>query len=246
MTEEEKYTEERSHPLPWIVGIILLLVAVILAGLYWNRTGHIDHVKFKGNQYIATEILQKKIDIPKGIHPDSLNYDAIFKQLKEFKFVERVELKVQPGGTMVVDISERRPVALLIDQSKQCYVDSNGVKLAIESGHIPTVPILYGFNVESMGDTLQSKAFNTISKFLQNLIHHPTSNATVSAIKWSENNGVVALSTNGGVQLIFGKEHFKKRLRNWEAFYAQVVRHKGIDHFESVNMKFNKQIITHE
>ena len=246
MTKEKKHTEKRSHPLPWIVGTVLLLGAVVLAGLYWSRTGSIEEVQFRGNEYVSLEELQKQIDIPKGIKPDSLNYNAIVQQIKEIKFVEKVELKIQPGGTMVVEVSERKPIALLIDQSSQCYVDSNGVKLKLASAHVPSVPVLYGFNVEPMTDTLSSTAFKNISRFLQELMHNPASNATISATRWSEENGVTALTNNGGVKLIFGKKQFAKRLRNWEAFYAQVVRHKGISQFESVNLKFKGQIVTHE
>lgn len=245
MTKKKEHSKQRSHPLPWIAGIVLLLGAAVLAGLYWSRTGSIDDVEFQGYKLISLEQLQKQIEIPKGISPDSLNYEMVVQQIKEIPYVEQVLIKVQPGGTMVIQISERKPLALLIDGSAICLVDSNGVKLELKD-NIPDVPLLYGFSVQSMADTLSSKAFKNISYFLQKLLENPTSNATISAVTWSEENGVVALTNNSGVKLIFGRNHFERRLRNWEAFYAQVVRYKGIDHFKSVNMSFEQQIVTHE
>src|SRR5699024_3073016 len=146
---------------------------------------------------------------------------------------------------MVVQITERKPLALLIEGASKCLVDSNGVKLKLKA-NIPNVPLLYGFKVKPIADTLQSQAFKKVSAFLQQLLQSPVSNATVSAVGWNNENGVIALTNNGAVELIFGRNYFKKRLRNWEAFYAQVIRHKGIYHFESVNMSFEQQIVTHE
>ncbi len=246
MTKKKEHSEKRAHPLPWIAGIALLLGALVLAGLYWNRTSSIESIEFDGYEYVSLEQLQKQVNIPEGVHPDSLNYDNVIQQIKEIPNIEKVDLKIQPGGTMVVTVSERKPIALLINNTESCFVDSNGVKLQLKSENVPAVPILYGFNVHSLADTLQSKAFKNVSAFLQMLMNNPASNATISEVAWSDKNGVIALTNNGGVKLVFGKDNYQKRLRNWEAFYAQVIRYKGIDQFKSVNLKFAGQIVTHE
>lgn len=245
MSKEKKNSKKRAHPLPWVAGIMLLLAATVFAGLYWNRTSNIEAVEFRGYKYISIKQLQNQVDIPIGINPDSLNYSAIIHQIKKIPYVEKVQLQVEPGGTLVVQLSERTPLAMLINDSAISLVDSNGVKLKLKED-IPDVPILYGFSVQPMADTLHSTAFKKVSHFLQSLLNNPASNATVSAVTWSDENGVVALTNNGGVKLIFGRNHFAKRLRNWDAFYANVVRYKGIEHFKNVNMSFEKQIITDE
>lgn len=245
MSKEKTRNRKYSHPLPWIAGVLLLVAAAVWGGLYWNRTSSIERVEFEGYHYVSLKVLQNKVDIPKGIHPDSLSYKTVVNQVMEIPYVEKVRLKLQPSGTMVVEISERQPVALLLHNSNRCYVDSNGVKLPMK-GVSASVPILYGFQVQPLGDTLTSDAFNKVSAFLQRLLKNPASNATISSIAWNNDKGVVALTNNSAVRLVFGRDEYRKKLRNWEAFYAQVVRYKGIDHFQTVNLTFEGQIVTHE
>lgn len=246
MTKKKSNSEERSHPLPWMVGILLLLGAVVVGGLYWNRTRTVEQVQFTGYEYVTRKQLQNHVEISIGVDPDSLNYESIIRQIEKIAYVERVNLKMQPSGTLMIDISERQPIALLINDSEQCYVDSNGVKLPLKITKTAAVPILYGFKVKPITDTLATKAFEKVSVFLQRLRQNPASNATISAVSWSDENGVIALTNSSAVKLIFGKGHYKKRLRNWEAFYAQVIRYKGLERFQTVNLSFKGQIVTHE
>lgn len=245
MTKRKKHSKKKRSPLPWIAGILFLLAAAVAAGLYWNGASRINKVEFRGNKYISIEQLKNRVDIPIGISPDSLNYGAIIHQIKQIPYVENVHLKVQPGGSMIVSIQERKPLALLVKGADRCLVDRNGIKLKLQE-QIPDVPILYGFNVEPMSDTLSSNAFKKVSSFLQKLSQNPVADATVSAVAWQPKEGVIAMTNSGEVKLIFGDKQFGKKLRNWKAFYAQVIRYKGLNHFKSVNMKFDKQIITHE
>ncbi len=238
--------EKRSHPLPWIAAIFFVLTAAVLGGLYWDRTRSVDEIRFTGYGYVELNRLQKQINIPTGVSPDSLNYDVIRDQIEKIPFVKRARIKMNPGGTMIINITERDPIALLINGSHSSFVDAEGIKLSVKPGSLSMLPILYGFDVQPLSDTLNSDAFEKVSAFLVQLQNQLVANATISEVAWSDENGIVALTNNSGIKLIFGKEHYQRRLRNWEAFYAQVIPHKGVDKMQSVNLSFKKQIVTHE
>jgi cell division septal protein FtsQ len=159
--------------------------------------------------------------------------------------VKNARINMQSDGTLNIAITERTPIALIKNGAHRAYVDEDGLLLKPESGKIADVPILYGFSAQP-GDTLRSNDFKRVSLFLTDLQKNPAADATISEVVWNKKQGVIALTNNNGVKVIFGKRHFKKHLRNWKAFYSQVVRREGIARIHSVDLRFKNQIVTHE
>jgi cell division septal protein FtsQ len=146
----------------------------------------------------------------------------------------------------MINITERQPIALLADGEKKVYVDREGLRLPVVLGKTIDVPILYGFSTAPMSDTLDSEAFKTVSDFLITVHNNQASNATISEIAWTKEEGVVALTNQNGLKLIFGKGDFSTRLRNWEAFYGEIIKQKGIEAMRSIDLRFEGQIVTRE
>ncbi len=248
MTENEQHTESQNskNAWPWIAGAVFVLGLAVMAGLYWNSTMKVQGVQFEGNDFVSVQDLQL-VEVPTGINPDSMNFGEIRNRFEELPYVKQADISVEPNGTINISITERQPVALLADDKKKIYVDSEGIKLPIVPRKTVDVPILYGFSATPMGDTLQSKAFKTVSDFLTAVRSNNVADATISEIAWSSSNdGIVALTNQNGVKLIFGKGDFDTRLRNWEAFYGEVIKQKGIEKMRSVDLRFEGQIVTRE
>lgn len=247
MTEKEQNNEAKSsiNPLPWIAGAMLVLGLAVLGGLYWSSTMTVNKVQFEGNYFVSIEDL-KNVEVPTGLNPDSMNFADIRNQFERIPYVKQADISVQPSGNLMIRITERQPIAQLADGSKKIYVDKEGLRLPMILGKTADVPILYGFRATPMSDTLKSEAYKTVSDFLVNMRSHRVSDATISEIAWTKNDGVVALTNQNGVKLIFGKGNFANRLRNWEAFYGKIIKQKGIEKMRSVDLRFEGQIVTRE
>jgi cell division septal protein FtsQ len=247
VTKRNTNTEEQAvNPLPWITVVFLVLGLAVLGGFYWNSTGTIKDVRYEGFNYLTKEQLQEQAKIPAGIHPDSVNLVGIMQKFEQVPYVKYARLNTEPGGTMVVNVTERTPVGMLVQGSNRAYVDVDGILLPQVLGKTPDVPLLYGFPTRPFGDTLKSGDFKATGAFLNALQQRKASDATISEVVWSSSEGVVALTNENGVKLIFGKGEFAARLRNWEAFYGEIVRKKGIKNIESVDLRFEGQIVMRE
>lgn len=247
MTKEEQNSEVRSsiNPLPWIAGAVLVLGLAVLGGLYWSSTMTVSKVQFEGNHFVSIEDLEN-VEVPTGLNPDSMNFADIRNRFERIPYVKRTDISVQPSGNLMIRITERQPIAQLADGSKKIYVDQDGMRLPMILGITVDVPILYGFRATPLNDTLKSEAYKTVSDFLVTVRNNPVSDATISEVVWTKNNGVVALTNQNGVKLIFGKGNFATRLRNWEAFYGKIIKQKGIEKMRSVDLRFEGQIVTRE
>lgn len=238
-------SESSSSTLPWITGVVLVLALAVMAGLYWSSTMTVNRVQFSGNHYVSISELQS-VEVPTGMSPDSMNFSSIMNQFEQIPYVQQADISVEPSGNLMISITERQPIALLSDGDKKIYVDENGIRLPMKLGKAADVPILYGFNATPMTDTLKSDSFKTTSDFLMTVFDNKVSNATISEVAWTQEEGIVALTNQNGVKLIFGKGDFTTRLRNWEAFYGEVIKQKGIDAMRSIDLRFEGQIVTRE
>lgn len=253
MTEKETHNDNPGKAsvnsfkaLPWVAGAMLVLGIAVIGGLYWDRNMTVKDVRFDGYYYVSQQELQNSIDIPTGIKPDSLDFLSIIEKVEKIPYVKYADVQVEPGGNLLIEIMERQPIALLADGNDKIYVDEDGVRLELLLGKTADVPILYGFDAKPMKDTLKSLAFLAVRDFLKEMERKQVSNATISEIAWTKDEGIVALTNENGVKLVFGKNDFKTRLRNWEAFYGEIVKTKGIAGMRSIDLRFRGQIITQE
>ncbi|GAA5522009.1 cell division protein FtsQ/DivIB [Aliifodinibius salicampi] len=241
---EEHSTQKRNNPLPWVGGAILILGLAISAGFYWSSMMTVQEVRFEDHKLVSEEKL-REVEVPTGISPDSLNVMNIITQFEEIPYVERAAVDVEPNGNITIRISERQPIAMLVDGNQEMYIDKEGTLLPFTLGETVDVPLLYGFRSKSPGDTLKQSQFKAAADFLTELQNRPVSNATISEVAWTD-NGIVALTNDNGVKVTFGKDSFGTRLRNWEAFYGEVIKQKGMEQMRSIDLRFEGQIVTRE
>lgn len=225
-----------------VFAVLLVAVAIIL-GFYWNTTTSITKVDVKGAFYTNKGDILELAAIPEGINPDSLNALAVIERIETLPYIKEARLTPNPPDKILISITERTPLALLLDGSKRAYVDEDGIQLPLVLTKSPDVPLLYGFSV-SQSDTLTSDQFQLAKGFLQGVHHSSLSNITLSEIAVTSDQGIVAMTTDNGVKIIFGDEAPAERLENWESFYKQMVPKIGMNNLSEVDLRYKGQIIT--
>lgn len=225
--------------------IIFVTGLAVLAAMYWNKNTVVSEIVVSGNYYTDTQEVLNIASSVIGLHPDSLNIPAFKNKLETLNYVESVTPFVEPSGRLRIEIKERQPLALLISGSERAYVDGDGVVLEIRENKYKHLPLLYGYDF-NLSDTLSNSSFRTVSSFLSKAKKNAFGWATISEVVYTPDEGVVALSHENGVKLIFGHNDFETKLENWKAFYTQVVAAKGISRMNKVDLRFKNQVVTHE
>lgn len=237
---------KKSKLLPWATTIMLVVGVAVLAAVYWNRNVTVDELSFSGNEITDIEMLTKAANVEFGVHPDSLDLSVIIERIEKVDYIKSATPYVEPSGELNIEIVERTPVALLINDEKRAYVDAEGVKLPIYENKTFDLPLVYGFDASTDSDTLKSEAFKQISTFLTEAKQNKFGWLTISEVAYNKEEGVVALSQENGVKLLFGSNDFRIKLENWEAFYTEVIRVKGIQTMQQVDLRFANQVVTRE
>lgn len=228
----------------WITLSLALLTGAVLGGLYLEKNTRIDAVRFEGNHYTNTESLEEAFESPVGMLADSVSFDSLFMDLKTLPYVEDATVSMGIRGTLTFKVIEREPFAMLVDGNRRVYLAEGGIKLPIVPEKLKDVPLVYGFSARSLSDTLKSDPYRQVEEFLIAARENELGWITISEVSWNESEGVVALSYENGVKLLFGRDQFSEKMKNWEAFYIDVVSKKGIGSFSSIDLRYKDQIVT--
>ena len=232
---------------PALLTAVLILVGLgVVAGFYWQQSLRVDTLRVSGIWFNQEADILEAAQIPLGIAPESLNLEELKNRVMRLDYVKSVHPYIEPGGTLHLSVEERLPIALLVGGSVERYTDAEGVQLPVLTGKTVDVPLVYGFSSTRLTDTLKTTDFKQIARFLEEAKEHKFAWATLSEVAFDPKEGVVALSHENGVKLLFGTASFTNKLATWELFYTQVIRETGIARIAQIDLRFNDQIITRE
>lgn len=237
----------KSHTIKnviWVLLSLALLTVAVLGGLYIEKKTRIDAVNFEGNYYTDTESLENALDSPVGMLADSVAFDSLFMELKTLPYVDDVTVSMGIRGTLTFSIYEREPFAMLVDGNRRVYLAAGGIKLPVVPEKVRDVPLVYGFSANPLKDTLKTDEYKQVEDFLVAAKDNDLGWITISEVSWNDSEGVVALTYENGVKLLFGRNQFKEKMKNWEAFYTDVISKKGMGSFSSIDLRFRDQIVT--
>lgn len=228
---------------------LLLLVAIvggISLGWYFNRMAHIKSIVVGGNYFTETGAILDQAAIPVDVSPDSVSFLEAIKRIETLPYIKEAMMSKRPSGRLEVRVVERQPIGLLINGSSRRYFDEDGIVLPVLMGKTIDVPLVYGIGIRAIADTLESTAFTEVRDFLLIARNDPVAASTLSEIAWSPEEGIVALSTENGIRIVFGSLNLAEGIRNWNLFYTQVIAIRGASEFSSIDLRFNGQIVTKE
>ncbi|MEX0724265.1 MAG: cell division protein FtsQ/DivIB [Gracilimonas sp.] len=231
--------------MPWLTAVLMVTGIAVLAAMYWNRNVTVQDVKVNELTFTQYEDVKNAAAVPFGIKPDSLDLNEVIHRVEKLNYVRTVVPYIEPNGNLRLNVAEREPIALLVNGSERTYVDAEGVKLPLLKGKVRDVPLLYGYST-SASDTLKQESFLQVRDFLMKAKINEFGWATISEVAFDETDGVVALSHENGVKLVFGRNNFEHKLENWKAFYTQVLKTKGIQSVQQVDLRFTDQVVAHE
>lgn len=231
-----------------VIGVVIstLVGLAALVGIHYERNTLLREVRLTGIEVTRTdefdEIRKKVI----GLHPDSLNMAELVVGAMNLPYVDTVFIRLEAAGALVFDVVEYKAIGLLVDGNSEALVAEDGTVLPLREEAISeSLPLIYGYSTSRK--SLQNEpGFENIAQFLTVSRTHELSWITISEVTWNKGDGVVALSHENGVKLLFGSNHFEESILKWIAFYKEVILHKGIDVFHTIDLRFRGQIVTRE
>ena len=245
----------RALRIPTLSGVMrivivcaLLAVAVRYAGVPFVRSiaahpvFNVRHVVVEGAQYLDSEKIIEKAGIELGVNIHEIDVEGISETLEKTFAAEDFTVFRRLPNTLVISISERRPVALL-NMKTLVGVDKNGVPLPhIGADMVESLPIITGITtVSSLSDsTVKERLLKGLSMLGHIAEDAPSVYNRISEVDVSNMAKMGICLVDNGLEVIIGDSDWAKKIPILDKVINEVTSRE--DAIKAVDIRFGEKI----
>lgn len=237
---------------------LLLLVMFISIGFIERQNGETEcaeiKVKIKNtseNYFLSKEAVVDLITL-RGKQPlvgDKLIHIALKdleKRLKKSKFVKTVQITKNLKGTLLVNVTQRRPIARFLCADTSYYLGSEGNTLPLSNRYSARVLLVSGKGASNyfQEDSVKTEADNQLFDLLNYVYKNRFLRAQISEISVSNKGELIMYPQVTKQPIVFGTcENHVDKFKKLNVFYHRILPEKGWNKLDTVNLKYKDQII---
>lgn len=169
--------------------------------------------------------------------PDELDLHEIENHIKSHSSIENCDCFFLANGTMRIDITQRQPIARVITNKYDFYIDDVGGQMPPSNYYTAHVPIITGHVSEDIISTDLFKIANTIHQddFLE---------AQIEQINVTS-KGEYILVPRAGRQIIElgDAENLELKFKSLKALYLQIFNKNAWNKYKTISLKYDGQVV---
>ena len=225
----------------YFFSILIFLVLIVIFSQKRNSRKEIlkININFNGEspKFIDYETVNKLLiqrkDTSFFLNKDMLDLRKVEDLLISNPMVARADIFRTPQGFLNVKLEERKPIARIINNNEEFYIDNFGYRVPISNNYSARVPIFYGEidnNLEDIVNFIKLIEMDSFAKVeiidLRNL-----------------NNSYVLGLRSFPFKIIWGKNsRYGQKIKKLKHLYSYLENKDFID-IDKVNLSFDKQIV---
>ena len=192
---------------------------------------------------LATERGKSPLIGGKLIH---IELKTLETRLKKDKFVKNVQITKNLTGTLSINVTQRRPIARFLRADSSFYLGEEGNALPLSNRYTARVMLISGAGVAGMFK--QGKVVTKNEKDLFDVLDYINKDeflkAQIAEIEVNKKGELTMYPQITKQPILFGlcEKHVGK-FKKLRVFYDKILPAKGWNDYESVNLKYQGQII---
>ncbi|MFC1508226.1 cell division protein FtsQ/DivIB [Candidatus Omnitrophota bacterium] len=206
---------------------------------------HVREVVVEGAQYLDSDKIFTAANIQQGANIFDLDLMRSARKLKSEFSAEKFTVFRRLPYTVVIEVHERKPVALL-NMNKLVGVDSKGVTLPhIGADMVDTLPIITGIKtVSSLSDSTTKQRIVSGIRMLEHISKEaPAVYSRISEVDVTNLADMGISLVDNGLHVIIGNNNWKSKIPNLERVINEVTWRR--ENAKSLDIRFeNKVIVT--
>ncbi len=212
----------------------------------WSKNLQVLKVSVSGTNYIEQDEILDLIALPEGILFEDINLGEIQQRVERHPYVRTASVNRDFPSAVRVTVRERRPSALLVS-SRMAIIDEENIVMPVRRGEVlRNLTIVSGsFRIPQPGDTLRHASVNRALQIIRatketdEVVHH-----LFSEIRILDDGDLVAYTADNGVPVLIGENVNAQKLVGFKEFWLQEVAPIGSDQIQSIDLRFDGQIVT--
>ncbi|NTV02291.1 MAG: FtsQ-type POTRA domain-containing protein [Chlorobiaceae bacterium] len=244
----------RLLALPPVVTVVLLLLFAGIASLAWQASHWKQNVVASRVVVVGTRLVPKE-RVVRALAPfggrklAELREEDLLKALSAEPYIRDAKISRELNGIVRVAITERQPMAVTLFQGSPMIIDTEGFLLPDNavSARYHRLPKVYGITgaTQAGGGSwrMQEAEKRTLDSMVAAFAQSEYAGIMLREIHIAPGNGSWFLVSGSTVRFILGNDgNFKEKLKKFEIFWQKVIAKKGLDCYESVDLRFRERV----
>jgi cell division protein FtsQ len=247
----------------WMLSIsmVLLILIVLLwskmnfAGKHriingveinFQRTNETDIIL---NKQAALEILQGIIGNPIGQSASEIPLTQLELQLKNIPEIERAIAYISFNGKLTVKITERTPIALVVDNENDYYIDSNSIMFEKRPYQNPSVIVITGNFKQryAAGKKLTKRNTQKVAVLLKEIYSDRLWRSLFEQCHVDKYNHLLLYPRAGRHSIVLNNvQNIREKLENLRLFYRKALPKVGWNKYREIDISYKDQIVARQ
>lgn len=183
---------------------------------------------------------------------DSIDLVKIEKIVDGRSAVRKSEAFVTRDSILNITVTQRRPVVRFQKKDGGFYADAEGYIFPLQNSYASHVQIVDGHiplaaNSGYKGDIEDPKErawFSSVMNVINHMEGSKVWKGKIVQISVDENGELTLIPREGNERFLFGQPHsLEEKFSKMEKYYTTIIPEKGSDHYRSVDVRFEGQIV---
>lgn len=226
-----------------IIGLIVLVGCLFAFSNQRNKTRLVGEptIKFLGeNKLFITDANVSKLLIqnlePVSEQPkDIIDLNKLESALKSNSMIKQAEVFMSVNGELSAEIEQKRPIAR-VNTNASYYIDDEGGFMPLSYNYTARVPLVTGI--------IEKNKLETVFQFAKAVDEDDFLKKHIIEIRQNDDKTIDFKIRKSDITVHLGTlKHLEKKINNFKAFYQKALKDQILDHYNLVNLKFDKQVI---
>jgi cell division protein FtsQ len=218
-------------------GVVCKAVKVYIPGSqYFIDKEEVDHILQLGNYQLV------------GLRMENIKMHELENSLKANPFIEYAKVYGDMDGTLVIAISQRQPIARMLNRFDQdFYIDQHGLKLPLSPNFTARVLAVNGYIEEPFGgrvDSLHTQIARDVFKTVSYIHNDALWDAQIAQVYVNADQEIELIPRVGNQRILLGNaDSLDVKFKNLLGFYKQALPKVGWAAYKTINIKYTNQVI---
>lgn len=235
----------------WVFGLSLVLVAVPLLSaafahsyyaLLESNWPQIKEIEITNIKHLQRDDVLNSMGIPRGTNLFNVRAVQLADRLESLPWVRFAVVRIDLSGRIVVDITEREPLAV-VHTSDFFLLDSEGkLFLPAQPAEYSDLLLVTGVADSDLEDGryLRDEPFGALKDLLQALerVRDWFPPRHISECHWQKTRGFTLYTTQGGIPIQLGLGDFNEKLARLNRIFAVLMDRQCLDEVKRIDVDY--------
>jgi cell division protein FtsQ len=227
-----------------VLGLwLFLLFLAILSGYYFLNSAFfaLQQIEVRGNNAVSKETIVEQSGLAPGVNLFKIDTKAVSNKIQMLPSVKKVEVKRRLPSTLLLQITERTPIALVVSPDGFLQIDDEGVYIKkvqdFKDLHLPVVSGVPLENNLGPGSRLSKPGLSAALRLIQMMDKVLKENVTEIIAPSPQ---TITLKTLQGVEIRFGEpEEMERKVKIIEELLLQngaIINNQTVEY---IDLRYN-------